>query len=141
MRALFVLFGISCSSIALPASVSGCSPLARKTTLTVTRRRSATPPAAPSPAPSSRRGSPAGARPSATHAALTAPIDSRCPRNVPFELPRATRRIRRTQVIAMAGQSQPITRDVTLPVGGVSDTLVVTAARGAGEPRQRSPSR
>ena len=39
------------------------------------------------------------------------------------------------QVIALAGGSQPLTRDVTLPIGGVSDTLVVTASRA---PESRS---
>lgn len=33
------------------------------------------------------------------------------------------------QVIALAGRSQPVTRHVTLQVGGVSDALVVTASR------------
>jgi vitamin B12 transporter len=35
------------------------------------------------------------------------------------------------QVLTLAGASQSITRDVTLPIGSVSDTLIVTAARTA----------
>ena len=35
------------------------------------------------------------------------------------------------QVIALVGATQSLTRNVTLPVGGVSDTLVVTASRAA----------
>ncbi len=52
------------------------------------------------------------------------------PAQVPFEL-----RVRldgfAQQVVAVAGQTQAITRDVSLPVAGVSDALVVTATRNA----------
>ena len=33
------------------------------------------------------------------------------------------------QLVAIAGRSQPLTRDVVLPVAGLSDALIVTAAR------------
>jgi vitamin B12 transporter len=52
------------------------------------------------------------------------------PAGVPFEL-----RVRlegfADQVIEMAGSNGAVTRDVTLQIGRVSDTLVVTASRGA----------
>ena len=52
------------------------------------------------------------------------------PAQVPFEL-----RVRldgfAQQVVAVAGQTQAITRDVSLAVAGVSDALVVTATRNA----------
>ena len=35
------------------------------------------------------------------------------------------------QLIAIAGRSQPLTRNVVLPVAGLSDSLIVTAARAA----------
>ncbi|MGE0863977.1 MAG: TonB-dependent receptor plug domain-containing protein [Vicinamibacterales bacterium] len=57
------------------------------------------------------------------------------PSGVPVEL-----RVRREgfadQVLAMAGGTRPVVRDVTLQVGAVSDTLVVTASRTA-EGRRR----
>ena len=52
------------------------------------------------------------------------------PAGVPFDI-----RIRldgfAEQSIAITGQSQPLTRNITLPVAGVSDSLIVTAARTA----------
>ena len=52
------------------------------------------------------------------------------PAGVPIEL-----RVRRPgfadQVIALAGLSQPLTQNVTLPLGAISDRLVVTASRTA----------
>ena len=52
------------------------------------------------------------------------------PVGVPVEM-RVHREGFADQVIALAGASQSLTRNVTLPVGGVSDTLVVTASRAA----------
>ncbi len=50
------------------------------------------------------------------------------PAGVPFEL-RVAREGFARQQLPVAGQSQPITRDIVLPVAGLSDTLIVTAAR------------
>ena len=52
------------------------------------------------------------------------------PAGVPVEM-RVHREGFAGQVIALAGASQPMTRNVTLQVGGVSDTLVVTASRAS----------
>ena len=52
------------------------------------------------------------------------------PANVAFEL-RVQLEGFAPQVSAIAGQSRPITRDVALPVAGLSDSLVVTASRNA----------
>ena len=52
------------------------------------------------------------------------------PAQVPFEL-RVHLDGFAQQVIAVAGQTQAITRDVSLPVASVSDALVVTATRNA----------
>lgn len=52
------------------------------------------------------------------------------PAGVPLEL-RVHRQGFADHVMAVTGASQPLTRNVTLQVGGVSDTLVVTASRGA----------
>lgn len=51
------------------------------------------------------------------------------PKDVPFEL-RARRRGFADRIIALPGAAASSTRDITLQVGGVSDTLVVTASRG-----------
>jgi outer membrane cobalamin receptor len=52
------------------------------------------------------------------------------PSGVPFQL-----RVRRIgfaeQAVAIAGSTQPVERDITLLIGGVSDTLVVTASGDA----------
>ena len=52
------------------------------------------------------------------------------PSGVPFDM-----RIRldgfAEQSIAIAGQSQPLTRNITMPVAGMSDSVIVTAARTA----------
>ena len=50
------------------------------------------------------------------------------PAGVPLEL-RAQRDGFAGQVLALSGVTQPLTRNLTLQVGGVSDTLVVTASR------------
>ena len=50
------------------------------------------------------------------------------PAGVPFEL-RVSRDGFAQQVIPLAGQAQPLTRNIALPVAGLSDMLIVTAAR------------
>jgi vitamin B12 transporter len=50
------------------------------------------------------------------------------PAGVPLEL-RARRDGFADQAVALAGLSQPLTQNLTLQVGGLSDTLVVTASR------------
>src|SRR5690606_16662287 len=52
------------------------------------------------------------------------------PAGVPFEL-RVSLAGFAAQSVGMTGTTTPVTRDVQLRIGGVSDTLVVTAARGA----------
>jgi outer membrane receptor protein involved in Fe transport len=52
------------------------------------------------------------------------------PAGVPFEL-RVTREGFAAEAVEIAGVSGTLTRDISMQVGGVSDTLVVTASRGA----------
>ena len=51
------------------------------------------------------------------------------PAGVPFQV-RVTREGFADQVVDIAGATGNVSRDITLPVGGLSDTLVVTASRG-----------
>lgn len=71
-----------------------------------------------------------GRRISSTTSANDGSYRLEVPSGVPFDL-----RIRldgfAEQSIAIAGQSQLLTRNVTLPVAGVSDSVIVTAARTA----------
>lgn len=52
------------------------------------------------------------------------------PAGVPIEV-RVHRAGFADQVIALAGATAPLAQDISLQVGGISDTLVVTASRGA----------
>ncbi len=72
----------------------------------------------------------AGRRAASTSTGADGAYQLDVPASVPFEL-RVQLAGFAPQVIAVAGQSQPITRNVALPVAGLSDSLVVTAARNA----------
>ena len=61
----------------------------------------------------------------------TARISSTVPAGVPLQLRVHLAGFRRTGDRPSPARRSPITRNVTLPVGGVSDTLIVTAARTA----------
>jgi outer membrane cobalamin receptor len=72
----------------------------------------------------------AGRRSASTRAGADGAYQIEVPAKLPFEL-RVSLDGFAQQAIAIAGQAQPLTRDVSLAVAGVSDTLVVTATRSA----------
>ena len=70
-----------------------------------------------------------GARPIATAATdVTGRYTVRVPAGVPFEL-RVSLRGFADHVVRLPGSGRPVVRDVSLQIGGLADTLVVTATR------------